>query len=117
MVAATAIDLRIGFNLSYDPSFDPSGITGSVTAALADPVTGLFAAANIGIGETLYDGQIYRACLSVPGVLAMRALTIANITDPSVMTPLPGVAHSPGPGGFFSLAAVDVHISLQAGNG
>lgn len=128
VTAATDNDLQIACNVTYDPTFDPSAVQSAVIAALSDPVTGLFAPSRSGIGDLLYDSQIYAACLNVPGVLAVRGLTIWNITKLTNLTnptaaqiastpPLPGVVHAPGAGVFFAVAPAAVIITLEAGNG
>jgi hypothetical protein len=119
---ATEVDLQLAFNVTYDSTVDPTLVQNEVIAALTDPVTGLFAPSQSPIGEPLYDSQIYAACSGVAGVLAVRALTISNIThltssEFSNAPVLSGVVHSPGPGAFFTLAPSAVNVALEVGDG
>jgi hypothetical protein len=118
----TEVDLQIALIATYDPAVDPTAIRNGVVAALTDPVTGVFAPSRIGIGDNLYDSQIYAACQLVAGVRAVRGLTISDITNLSAAQPanapvLTGVVHSPGAGGFFTLAPAAINLTLEVGNG
>ena len=95
---ATAVPVQLNLTLLVDPKYDVPTVTAGVTSALADPGTGLFGA-SIGIGETIYDSQIYEACLSVAGAVAVHGLEFIRfglIFDTNE-------GHSPGVGGFFQL--------------
>jgi hypothetical protein len=62
------------------------------------------------------------ACDKVAGVIALRGLTLRNITNltPTEFPTAPrllGVAHRPSTGGFFVVAPSNVDITLEAGDG
>ena len=84
-------------------------ITTAVTAALADPETGMFAPANLGIGQTVFDSQIEAACLRVSGVVAISASTFYAGQDIDS-----GPLHVPGEGAYYLLSADGVSASTQA---
>jgi predicted phage baseplate assembly protein len=108
LVLATPIQLDLTATVAYDARFDQAALLPQVIAALAGDA-GLFSPDRIRIGEPLYDSQIYAACLAVAGTVAVRglALTVAGV-------PLSGVRHKPGEGGFFTAAAADIHLTLEA---
>jgi hypothetical protein len=49
-----------------------------VRAALLDPEKGLLGLNVLGIGQSIYDSQLYAACVTVPGVLAVKRLEFAS---------------------------------------
>jgi predicted phage baseplate assembly protein len=119
---ATEIDLRLSLNVTYDRGVDPARIKERIVSALTDPSAGLFAPSQMPIGATLYESQIYMACDKVAGVIALRGLTLRNITNltPTEFPTAPrllGVAHRPSTGGFFVVAPSNVDITLEAGDG
>ena len=117
--AATAVDLQLAFTFAYAPASTPSAVESALIAALTDPVTGPFAPSQSGIGEPLYDSQIYAACRSVPGVLSVHNLTISDVTNPdSADQPvLTGAVHSPGADSFYTVAPANVIATPEANHG
>jgi hypothetical protein len=85
-----------------------ASVGAAVSAALLDPDSGLFAPGRRRLGEPIYDSEIYDACLAVPGATAVHALSFS--LDGAVDA---GPRHSPGEGGFFTLAADDLDVSTQ----
>jgi hypothetical protein len=107
---ATPIHLDLSFTLTCDPRFDPDAVAAQVVTALVGD-GGLFSPDRIRIGEPLYDSQIYAACLAVAGTVAVRNLVIKNLdAGPS---PLAGIRHKSGEGGFFTATASNVHITTE----
>ncbi|MGO8855509.1 MAG: baseplate J/gp47 family protein [Steroidobacteraceae bacterium] len=106
--AAIPIDVTLIMTLIVTPGFDTGVIKASVQSALADPATGLFSPARLGIGQTLFDSQIEAACLQVSGVVAISAATFY-----AGMTVDPGPLHVPGEGRYYSLSAANVQPSTQ----
>jgi len=104
---AIAVAIQLFLTVLVDPKYDTPTVVAGVTSALIDPQNGLLGA-SIGIGQTIYDSQIYQSCLSVPGAVAVHALqfVIGGIVDPNER-------HSPGPGGFFQLANNNLFISTE----
>ena len=105
---AVALSIKLHLTLLVDPRYDPLTAAAGVMAALIDAQSGLLGA-SIGIGETVYNSEIFRACLSVAGAIAVHALQfeVAGIVDPGEM-------HSPGVGKFFQLSSQDLFISTEA---
>lgn len=105
---ATAVAVQLNLTLVVDPKYDAPTVAAGVTSALTDPQNGLLGA-SIGIGQTIYDSQIYESCLSVAGAVAVHALqfVVGGVVDTNER-------HSPGPGGFFQLANNNLFISTEA---
>jgi len=105
---AMAVAVQLSLTLVVDPKYDLPTVAAGVTSALTDPQNGLFGA-FIGIGQTIYDSQIYENCLSVAGAVAVHALQF--VVGGAVDT---NETHSPGPGGFFQLANANLFIATEA---
>jgi hypothetical protein len=105
---AFAVPIQLYLTVLVDPKYDTPTVLSGVTAALIDPQNGLLGG-SIGIGQTIYDSQIYQSCLSVPGADAVHALSfvVGGIVDSNEM-------HSPGMGGFFQLTGDQLFISSEA---
>jgi hypothetical protein len=74
---ATAIMMNLSLTYVRDPRYQDSMVQAALQTALIDPDTGLFGTNVVAIGEAFYDSQIYAACLAVPGVQAIHALSFA----------------------------------------
>jgi hypothetical protein len=74
VVQAKAVVMTLNLTVVYDPASDPQTVTDAVHKALVDPDTGLLGVNVIGIGQVVYDSQVYAACLGVPGVVAVHSL-------------------------------------------
>jgi hypothetical protein len=107
---ATVIPIELYLTLLIDPQYDTARVTAGVTAALLDPQSGLFGE-SLRIGQTIYDSEIYAACLSVPGALAVHDIRLyvsgSSVADATEL-------HAPGEGGFFQLSSDHLHISTGA---
>jgi hypothetical protein len=105
VVVTQAIPIRTSLTLTLliDPAYVRETVLAAATAALLDPNTGLLGANVIGIEQLIYVSQIYQACLSVPGALAVRNLQFfADMgAGPQLQS---GFRFDPGPGGFFQLS-------------
>jgi len=75
---ATATPVHLSATIVIDPRYVFDPVMAAVQAALIDPDSGLFSAANIGIGHSVYDSNIYAACLAVAGVHAVRDLVVTT---------------------------------------
>lgn len=84
VMLATEIDITITATIIYDPKYDPDTLQTAIEAALVDADTGmgLFGPKSIGIGEGVYDSQIYAACM-VPGVISVQDLVFSPPDDSS----------------------------------
>lgn len=100
VMGATAVGLSISCTLVVCADRVPGDVATAATAALADPGTGLFSPASMGIGALLYRSQI-DAALSVPGVLGVHRLVLARESGGA----LEDDVFDPGEGAYFELAA------------
>jgi hypothetical protein len=64
-----------------DPRYAADAVSTGLMAALADPNTGLFAPASVGIGQPIYESQIAAVCLAVPGVTAIQNVTLRRVVE------------------------------------
>jgi hypothetical protein len=130
---ATALPVRLSMTLLIDPKYDAAAVIAGVRSALLDPQTGLLGA-SLRIGQTIYDSQIYQACLSVPGAIAVHGLhfAIAERFVPLILDRFSGSfrifpfphpfgfsggaseSHFPGVGGFFQLTDNNLAIAPEA---
>jgi hypothetical protein len=83
---ATATRVQLAATIVIDPRYLPAPVMAAVQTALIDPAIGLFGPARTGIGTSIYDSQIYAACLAVDGVRAVRDLVVT--TPPCIGTTL-----------------------------
>jgi hypothetical protein len=97
-------------------------------AALADPDAGLFATANVGIGQSIYQSQIAAACLAVPGVVAIQNVDLIADPDQALLQPryrftlrrfqpikplgCSGQVFNPGAGSYFIVPNDTAHVVL-----
>jgi len=104
---ATPVPVSLSLTLLIDRRYDQDAGVLAVTSALLDPQSGLLGA-SIQIGQAVYDSQIYAACLSVPGVVAVHALvfSLGSAVDANP-------SHQPGPGGFLQLTNDNLVISTE----
>ena len=80
VIRAVHVDITIRATLVIDPTYKKTAVVQAATAALIDADQGLFGVKSIGIGEAIYDSQIYAAC-TVPGVFAVQALEFSVLTS------------------------------------
>ncbi len=99
VLLATPVPLTIAMTLAVNPNYDLNAVAALAVTALTDPGVGLFGANKIGIGQAVYRSQIYAACLSVPGAVAVHNLSVTGATPGG-----PDYRFDPGPGGFFTLS-------------
>jgi predicted phage baseplate assembly protein len=105
--ASTPIRVTVSCNLLIAADRQPEAVVTQATAALSDPVSGLFSPRRMAIGEPLYRSAVSEA-LMVPGVLAVHALFVSSSEDE---------VFDPGPGGFYVLAADALAITGTRANG
>jgi hypothetical protein len=110
-----AIDPAIGLPtaLSLDVEIDSrrrnADVASALTTALTDPVTGLLAPANIGIGTTLFVSALFEWVLAVEGTVAVTAAQW-NGTD------FPDYGMNAGDGCYFDLSAANA-VAVNAHGG
>jgi hypothetical protein len=99
VVLANPVPLTIIMSLAVNPNYDLNATAALAVTALTDPSVGLFGTNKIGIGQAVYRSQIYAACLSVPGAVAVHNLSVTGAAPGG-----PDYRFDPGPGGFFTLS-------------
>ena len=101
--AATAVPLRLSCTLVVAAGRQVATVADAVTAALSDPVSGLFSPARMRIGQRLYRSAV-DAALMQPGVAAVRDLIVSR----AVPLPLRGPVgpFGPVPGGLVPVLPV-----------
>jgi hypothetical protein len=131
LVIDTAVPLTSILTLTYlrDSRYADAAVRTGLTTALADPDTGLLAPGNVGIGQPIYQSQIARVCLAVPGVTAIQGVSLApapptgpqprfrrfiyRLIPPGAPEGCSGQCFSPGPGAYFSVPSDPVHLVLN----
>jgi uncharacterized phage protein gp47/JayE len=72
---ATPIELELSCTLVVAANREVDPVRAAALAAVSDPLTGLFSASRMGIGQRLYRSAV-DAALSVPGVVAVHDLSV-----------------------------------------
>jgi predicted phage baseplate assembly protein len=100
VLLATQLPLQVSLTIEVAPNQDIPTVVAAAQTKLTDPDNGLFGANRIGIGEVIYKSQIYAACLSAAGAVAVHGLKVIGAP--------PGVNYrfDPGQGSYFSLDPV-----------
>lgn len=109
---AIAIPIMLQLTLRIDPAYVPTPVISAVTAALVDDDAGLFGINVIRIGQFIYESQIYAACLSVPGTLAVHSLHFSTDRGMGFQEVI-DFRYNPGEGGFFQLEPDNLTISQE----
>jgi hypothetical protein len=68
-----------------------------------DPDRGLFGSNTVRIGQSVYQSQIFAACLQVSGVLAVHGLRFFKDSGSGFALDIP-YRHDPGEGKFYQLS-------------
>ena len=110
VLAATPVELSLSGTLVVAAGWPTTAVTAAAAAAVADPATGLFSPARMGIGQRLYRSAV-DAALMVPGVVVVRDLTISWAGQ------VFGEFADPGEGSFFDLQAANVTIGGTSASG
>jgi hypothetical protein len=134
VLPAGAVAVTLSLTVIVDPSYVPTNVSAAVTAALIDANVGLLGSNAIGIGASIWQSQIYQACQSVPGVIAVHNLQFARkeilfpfvFRKPIFRLPILGqfvpfqpqctcqdVRLDPGEGGYLQLAATDFNPTWE----
>jgi predicted phage baseplate assembly protein len=120
VIQAQPVGITLGLTLVVDPSYVLTDVVTAATAALVDPDLGILGTHVVQIGQSIFQSQIYQACLDVPGVTAVHSLQLIGA---SVQTcsdcPNCDYRFDPGEGNFFVVTTpADQIISPEvAGNG
>jgi len=76
VLAATPLETWISLTYVRDPRRQDATVRSALQGALLDPDKGLLGQGILGIGEALYDSQVFAACLAVAGVTAVEVLSV-----------------------------------------
>jgi hypothetical protein len=130
VIYETAVAINSILSLTYvrDPRYADSAVHAGLMSALADQTSGLFAPANVGIGQPIYQSQIAAACLAVQGVVAIQDVDLSpefqflsarrsNLRFRSSFLPLnptgcSGQVFNPGAGAYFVVPDDTTHVAL-----
>jgi hypothetical protein len=108
VLAATAVEVELSCTLVVAANRRLEAVQAAAIAAIADPVSGLFSPASLGIGERLYRSRV-DAALMVDGVLAVHELVVSTGREE-----LEDVL-DPGPGAYLALGAGELSIAVVSG--
>jgi hypothetical protein len=109
---AIAIPIMLQLTLRINQAYVPAPVISAVTAALLDDDAGLFGINVIRIGQFIYESQIYAACLSVPGTMAVHGLRFFMDTGTGFKE-ISDFRYNPGEGGFFQLQSDNLTVSQE----
>jgi hypothetical protein len=102
---AQATPISIGLTLIVDRRYVMDDVVAAVTAALIDPNQGLLGTDVVQIGQSLFQSQIYQACLAVTGVVAVQNLLVVGVAGQSCAAcPDCDYRYDPGQGRFFCVS-------------
>jgi hypothetical protein len=104
---AKPVPVSLSLSLVIRAGHAPEPVVAAVRAALADDDTGLFGINVIRIGQGIFESEIHRVCVAVPGVIAVHALTFSDGLGKRLR-------HDPGAGGFFQLQRLDITTEAPA---
>ena len=122
VLPAKKVQITLTLSLVVDPRRHADDVLAAVHTAILDPDDGLLGLNVLGIGQPIYDSQIFEACLAVPGVLAVRGLSLSSagihffilirrILGPNACSLH---RHDPGAGAYFFLPDDGQSLTLSA---
>jgi hypothetical protein len=106
VLPAKVRQMTLALTVVPEPDRAPEQVIAAVRAAMIDPLTGLFGVGRLRIGDSVFASTIYAACLSVPGVIAVRSLLFLAIGED-----LSGPRFDPGQGGVFQLDSAGLKVN------
>lgn len=110
VAAAKQIDVSVSARLVISADRIVDDVVAAATAAFADPGTGAFSPAAMGIGQWLYRSHV-DAALSMPGVVAVHQLRVTWHRPGLNQLSLLDEMADPGEGAFFSLPATNLTLT------
>lgn len=118
VLPAQPVPVTMSLTLVVDPAYVLDDVVTAATASLVYPDSGLLGTNVIQIGQSIFESQIYQACLKVAGVMAVHDLRFSGAAGPSCSCCASGdYRFDPGEGGFFSVTTpADQIISPEVGN-
>lgn len=107
---ADAVPIDLALTVDVDPDLIAEEVEVAVTAALADPATGLLGHERIGIGTRLRFSRVRATAQGVPGVVSVR-LRWKDLATGEVAK---GESVAPGQGRYFDLEGGSFSINGRA---
>jgi uncharacterized phage protein gp47/JayE len=115
IVPATPIPVLLFIELLITPGADGPTVEAAVTTALTDPMTGLFGAQKLGIGQSVFNSQISAACQNVPGYAAIEVFYFCRY---NIFGLEEQQLHRVPEGSYFDLDPSNIYYATQvAANG
>jgi hypothetical protein len=114
VLQALPVPILLALSIRLDPRFVPGSVIAGVTAGLNDPDNGLFGLNRVRIGQTVFNSEIYEACLNVPGVLAVHGLQFYLLDSTGAVIFQLGAKHFPGEGSFYQLLPSNLIVTPEA---
>jgi hypothetical protein len=109
---ATKLPIQIDLSVQIDPIYKTSTVIDLVRSVLIDPELGLFGIDIIPIGKSIYTSEIYAACLSIQGVIAVHNLNFyRQINGRFELNNV--YRHDPGEGNFYHLQSAHLNITPE----
>jgi hypothetical protein len=105
VVSAIRVTVILAMDVLITATADAAAVKAGIVTALTDPAVGLFAAPNLGIGQSVFDSQIALACQGVPGFLAIASVSFDRSDIGLELGPL----HVPPEGGYFDLEPANLN--------
>lgn len=110
---AIAIPIRLNLSVQIDPTYAPPPVLLGVRTAFLDADRGLFGSNNVRIGQSVYQSQIYAACLKIPGVVAVHGLMFLKSSHSEFKLDA-SYRHDPGEGKFYQLSTdKDLQVTAE----
>jgi hypothetical protein len=114
VLLATAVAIGLRLAVRHDPDYPPDPLVRAVRAALLDPDAWLFGTNVVRIGGSVFESQIFAACLQVPGALAVTFLEFeVRFGDLVILSQ--AYRHDPGEGSFYQLADDALEVTAHVG--
>lgn len=114
VIQASAVPLTLALTLVIDGRYVATDVVNAAAAALIDPDTGLFGTGTVRIGQSVFQSQICKVCLGVPGAVAVHDLSLTGaVAQTSASCTDFDFRYDPGLGGFFQLPAASLNISAE----
>jgi predicted phage baseplate assembly protein len=107
VIVARRIEARLALEVAIDARHARAPMLRALTALLLDADAGLLVPANLGIGATFFQSELFAKVHAVPGVVAVTSLLWNGEAAPAY-----GV--SPGQGAYFDLMASTV-VAVRGG--
>lgn len=109
MVSATSQAARLDLDVEIDAAYVPDDVVAALSTVLFAPVTlpgtgGLLRPEKLAPDGILFSSVVVRAVMEVPGVAALRALSLDG-------TPFTDVGRQPAPGAYFDFEAGGVWVN------